>query len=69
MNKGKAMIDALVHSGRGPKAAWLMARASYLYTRSHDGAVINDEGDTIRFGRWYAFVEAVRCGWHYLWPR
>jgi hypothetical protein len=62
-----AMMEAIEHTTRGPKAAWLMGRACYLYTRSHDGAVINEEGDTISFGRWYSFCAAVNCGWRYLW--
>lgn len=70
MNKSaNAMLKAMVETTWGPRSAWLMGRACYLYTRSYDGAVINDAGDVIRFGRWYSFVAAVQCGWKYLWPR
>lgn len=67
MSHVQKMLDAMVYDGNRFKQAWLSARASYSYTRAHDGAVINDEGDTISFSRWYAFHCAVRCGWDSLW--
>ena len=64
------MLNALTREKQyGLRAAWLSFIASYTYTRAHDGAVINDAGDTISFGRWYAFKCAVQCGWEYLWER
>ena len=64
------MMDALVYSGPSRlKKAWLGALATYSYTRAHDGAVINDEGDTISFGRWYSFCAAVQVFGDWLWRK
>lgn len=70
MNYAKTCLNAMVYDGNHLlKRAWLMALASYTYTRGHDGAVINDAGDTISFSRWYAFIEAAKLGWEYLWRK
>jgi hypothetical protein len=45
------------------KQAWLMARASYAYTRSWHGV----EG--MDFGRWYSLRSAMALGWEYLWRK
>lgn len=67
MNYIDACMAALVYRKRNRlKRAWLMARASYAYTRAHDGMVVNDAGDRISFSRWYAFTGAVACGWRNL---
>ena len=58
------MLAAMTERRRGLRMAWLMGRASYAYTRSWDGAWL--DGKLIRFGRWYAFKEALRCAWGYL---
>ena len=58
----RKMLDALTGPNYGLRATYLMARATYAYTRSWDGV------DGMRFGRWYAFTCAVRCGSWYLFP-
>ena len=61
------MLSAMTGPNHGLRAAWLMGRASYAYTRSFDGAQMSDDpDDVIRFGRWYALKEAVTCAWRYL---
>lgn len=62
-NYAEKVMDALVYEGNRFKRAWLMARASYAYTRSWDGV------DGMDFGRWYAFTCAVSLWWDYLWRR
>jgi hypothetical protein len=67
---GQRMMDAITYEGPSRlRKAWLMASASYSYTRSHDGAVINDAGDTISFSRWYAFKGGTVLFWKYLWTK
>ena len=62
------MMDSMIYMGPNRlKKAWLGFLATYTYTRAHDGAVINDAGDTISFGRWYSFCCAARIFWEYLW--
>ena len=62
------MLDALTYDGPNRlRKAWLGAIATYYYTRSHDGAVINDDGDTLSFSRWYSFKAAVSIFWDWLW--
>lgn len=68
MALSKTLWAAMDGPEYGLKAAWFMARATYDYTRSHDGDVIDDAGNTISFGRWYSFCAAVSIGWEYLWP-
>lgn len=67
MNHLDRMMDAMTHSGNRVVHAWLMAVASYTYTRAHDGMIANEHGERYSFGRWYAFKWAVACGWRYLW--
>ena len=62
----KMMLDAITREGKGIGTAWAMFRACYAYTRSHDGSVVSDAGDTLSFSRWYCFWEAVKCGLRYL---
>lgn len=70
MNHVERMLAALVRDQEyGIKAAWLSFMACYTHTRAHDGAVINDAGDTINFGRWYSFKAAIECAWPKLWKR
>lgn len=71
MSVAKKVLDGIAFPGYGLRAAWLMGRASYAYTRSYDGTDIGYDEATgkrivLRFGRWYAFVEAVQCGARYL---
>ena len=66
MSTARKMLDAMVHEGRGPKAAWLMFVATYTYTRSWDGAE-GPDGEPMEFGRWYSVCAAFRCAGKYLW--
>ena len=67
MNYAERMLAALTREKEyGLRAAWLSFMACYTYTRSFDGVVINDQGETLSFGRWYSFVAAVRCSAGYL---
>ena len=68
-NYVQTCLNAMVYDGNRFKQAWLMARASYAYTRAWDGAEIDDAGNTISFSRWYAFIEAAKLGWEYLWRK
>ncbi len=63
----RKMIDALTGPRHGPRAAWLMARATYAYTRSWDGCEGPD--GPMEFSRWYSFCAALECAWWYLWRR
>lgn len=70
MNVAERMLAAMTAEPEyGIRAAWLSFIACYTYTRSHDGAVINDEGDTLSFGRWYSFKAAAQIAWERLWQR
>jgi hypothetical protein len=66
MNYLDKCVRAMAGPSHGFLAAWNMATASYSYTRSCDGIVINDAGDTISFSRWYAFKGAVEIFFEYL---
>ena len=68
MSHARKMLDAMTGPNYGLRAAWLMFRASYAYTRSWDGAE-GPDGKPMAFGRWYAFTEALKCGVDYLRPR
>jgi hypothetical protein len=69
-NHVERMMDSLVYDGSNRiKDAWLSFLATYTYTRAHDGLVINDEGETISFGRWYSFCAAVQVAWGRLWQK
>lgn len=69
-DRSNHMLNALCYQGPSRiKKAWLGALACYTHTRSYDGAVINDAGDTISFGRWYSFKAAVQIGWEWLWRK
>lgn len=63
------MIEALIYKGNRFVYAWLMAKATYLYTRSYDGVEVNAAGDTISFGRWYSFCVALKVGMGSMWTR
>lgn len=69
MNVAERMLAAMTGPDYGIRAAYLGFMATYTYTRSHDGAVINDEGDTLSFGRWYSFKCAAQIAWERLWLR
>lgn len=70
MNHADRMLDALTYQGPNRlRKAWLGFLATYTYTRAHDGAVINDQGDTISFGRWYSFCAACDVFWSWLWRK
>lgn len=63
-------MEALAYMGDNRiRRAWLMALATYAYTRSWDGCEGNVEGEIMHFGRWYSFCAAVEVGWDYLWRR
>lgn len=66
MNTAERTLTAITYEGNRFRKAWLMASGCYHYTRSHDGDVISDAGDTISFSRWYCFKEAAKLGWEYL---
>lgn len=66
MNVAAKMLDAMTYEGNRLGQAWRMGLACYLYTRSHDGAVVSDEGDTMSFSRWYAFKGAAALWWDYV---
>jgi hypothetical protein len=62
------ILEAMAYMGVSRvKQAWLMARATYAYTRSWDGCEGPREGEVMSFGRWYSFCSAVEVGWEYLW--
>ena len=67
-NYATTCLQAMVYEGNRVKKAWLMARASYAYTRSWDGAE-GPDGTPMDFGRWYAFKEAALLGCEYLWRK
>ena len=69
MTVAEKMMLAMTSRGYGLRTAWIMARASYAYTRSFDGTEIDDAGNVISFGRWYAFKGAAELFWEYLWRR
>ena len=69
INVAERMLDAMTGPGYGPRAAWNFAVVVYVYTRSHDGDVISDDGDTISFSRWYCFCCAVESFWTHLYKR
>lgn len=69
MNHIERCMAAMTGPEYGIRAAWLMGRATYAFTRAHDGDVINDAGDTISFSRWYSFRCAVETAWERLWQR
>ena len=68
MSMARKMLDAMTGPDHGLRAAWLMGCASYAYTRSWHGAE-GPDGEPLDFSRWYAFSEAVKCGWYYLFRR
>lgn len=61
-------MDAMIYEGNRIKHAWLMARASYAYTCSFIGNTDPSIGEP-EFTRWYAFTEAAKLGWEYLWRK
>lgn len=65
MTHARRMLNAMTGPSYGLRAAYLMALASYSYTRSWHGAE-GPDGKPMDFGRWYAFVEAVKCGARFL---
>lgn len=70
MNYVQHCMNAMVYDGRNRiRKAWLMAVASYTYTRSWDGAEMYPGTPPMRFSRWYAFCGAAQLGWEYLWQR
>lgn len=62
-NVASRMLDAMTYDGNRFGKAWRSFLACYFYTRSFDGAEINEQGDTISFGRWYSFRCAVELAW------
>lgn len=66
---GKDVMAAMTYPFQhGLWAAWLMARATYSYTRSWDGCE-GPDGKPLDFGRWFSFKAAVESFWLYLWKR
>ena len=67
-NVATVCLEAMVYEGNRFKRAWLMAQASYAYTRSWHGAE-GPDGQPMDFGRWYAFKEAAQLGREWLWRK
>ena len=59
------VLSAMAYDGNRFVGAWLMARATYAYTRAHDGTEIAP-GEYITFSRWYSFKGALAVFWEHL---
>lgn len=68
VNLADRMLTALTSGERGLRTAWVMALATYSYTRSWHGAE-GPDGEPMEFSRWYCFASAAEIFWEYLWKR